>query len=581
MNRFLLIIILSWIGAMSQSQIREIKPDIVELNPMNSDFSPDPGVPLPDSFQKNEAIQFFEGKIENLSGKTSVYNEAMLNAAFEYYQLAGKPKEAFVYGDKLIKYKDYVASQFLKNKLSALKDDHEMIQKENEIQLLNNQSIIYQEKIKASTRQQWTIIGGIGVLLIFVIALGHRVRTIRKTRDLLQTKSAQLQHEKNRAEKSELYKEQFLANVSHEIRTPMNAIMGISNILIKNKHLKPQKKYLNAMHKSAKSLLSLINDILDLSKLEAGKVELINAPFNPREVIMEVYDSLKEKARQKGLNFNVEMDEYVPDTLSGDGTVLSNILLNLTTNAISFTNSGYVILKCSVADENSDFSTLRLVVRDSGVGIVPEKQEKILNTFVKVYDNDSIQYVGSGLELAIISQMIELQGGNIRLESEPGMGTAFFIEIPYRINATEVIPKFSDPAIPEEELKDISVLLVEDNEFNVMVASTELESTIDGLNLDVAENGKVAVEKLEQKKYDIVLMDVQMPVMDGYEATRKIRKMNGEVSKIPILAMTANVLQQEIEKCLKEGMNDYISKPFETDELLSKMRKIMTDSAIR
>jgi len=189
--------------------------------------------------------------------------------------------------------------------------------------------------------------------------------------------------------------------------------------------------------------------------------------------------------------------------------------------------------------------------------------------------------VGSGLELAIISQMIELQGGNIRLESEPGMGTAFFIEIPYRINATEVIPKFSDPAIPEEELKDISVLLVEDNEFNVMVASTELESTIDGLNLDVAENGKVAVEKLEQKKYDIVLMDVQMPVMDGYEASRKIRKMNGEVSKIPILAMTANVLQQEIEKCLKEGMNDYISKPFETDELLSKMRKIMTDSAIR
>jgi len=364
--------------------------------------------------------------------------------------------------------------------------------------------------------------------------------------------------------------------MSHEIRTPMNAIMGITNILIKNKHLKTQEKYLAAMSESAKSLLALINDILDLSKLEAGKVELIDAPFSPRVVIMEVYDSLKERAVQKGLNFNVEIDKNVQDTLSGDGFVLRNILLNLTTNAVSFTNSGNVDLKCSVVKESSDFTTLRFVVRDTGLGIVPEKQEKILKTFVKVYEKGSIQYEGSGLELAIINQMIELQGGTIRLESEPGIGTAFFIEIPYRIRITTTLPKSFGPAEPDEALKDISVLLVEDNEFNVMVASTELESAIVGLMLDVAENGKVAIERLEQNKYDIVLMDVQMPVMDGYEATRKIRKTSGELSKIPILAMTANVLQQEIDKCLKEGMDDYISKPFDTDELLSKMRKILS-----
>jgi len=307
MNRFLLIILSLLLGTISQAQIRETKPEIEELTPMNADFFPDPGIPLPDSSQKQETIQFFENKIENLSGKTSVYNQAlilyclaelnringkseeavfvlleayksvknelnlsdkgrlqsrlcfnaldllkrsagrypiteatremgfgnfeemmeetiivlrevedennvlaMLNTAFEYYQLYDKPKEAFIYGNELIKYKDYVASQFLQGKLSELKDNHEMTRKESEIRLLNNQKIIYQEKIKTSTRQQWTIIGGIGVLLIFVFALWHRVRVIHNIRDLLQAKAAQLQHEKNRAEKSEWNKDNFL-----------------------------------------------------------------------------------------------------------------------------------------------------------------------------------------------------------------------------------------------------------------------------------------------------------------------------------------------------------------------------------
>jgi signal transduction histidine kinase/ActR/RegA family two-component response regulator len=500
---------------------------------------------------------------------------AMYTLAFEYYQLAGKSKEAYSFGEKLMAFKVYVAGQQLKRKLASLEDSFEMKQKDREIQLLNNQRILYEAKIKGSTRQLWVIIAGVVFLLIFAFTLLHRVRTIRKTRDLLQAKAAQLQHEKERARKNELFKEQFLANVSHEIRTPLNAIMGITNILIKNEYLKPQEKYLLAMQESAKNLLVLINDILDLSKLEAGKMELLMTPFNPRDILDELYAKLKGKAINKGLSLRMEVDEKVPEILTGDGYVLSNIIMNLVSNAITFTIRGSVEVTCRVREQEEKTVVLQFEVRDTGMGIVPEKQDKILQTFVKVYEKSAVQYEGSGLELAIINQLVELQGGSIRLESSPMIGTTFYVEIPYQLSKGSLLPEANIIVQEECELRDIRVLLVEDNEFNVMVASTELESVIDGLQLDVAENGQVALEKLQQHEYQLVLMDVQMPVMDGYEATRRIRIMNGSVGQVPIIAMSANVLQQEIDKCLKEGMNDYISKPFDTMELLQKMRKLL------
>lgn len=504
---------------------------------------------------------------------------AMYRNAFEYYQVTRNYEMAWQYGDKLIHYKNYLAAQQLKRELSTLKDIYQMTQKETEIQLLNNQRKILKEQIKASNRAQWGIIGGVGLLLIFSISLMHRVRIMRRTRDLLEAKAAQYQHEKNRAEQNELYKEQFLANVSHEIRTPMNAILGITNILTRNKHPESQAKYLSAMQESAKNLLVLINDILDLSKLGAGKHELVSAPFNPREIIETIRETLKDKAAEKGLGFNVELDDQVPALLSGDGIVLNNILMNLMNNAVSFTAAGKVGMKCSIRKKKDELISLNFEVSDTGVGIVPEKQEKVLKTFVKVYDSSSIKYEGSGLELAIINQLVELQGGSIRLESEPQKGTTFFLELPYLLTPDSGEAVKMEDAEPEQEIGNVSILLVEDNEFNVMVASTELESAIDDLTLEVAGNGSIALEKLSENHFDLVLMDVQMPVMDGYEATRRIRQMKEEKGRIPIIAMTANVLQQEIQKCMKVGMNDYISKPFDTEELVDKIRKLINNPA--
>ncbi len=534
----------------------------------------------PESLVNEIGFEHFDQLMLNtLSMLESVEDEqtllAMYAVAFEHYKIAGEYKEAYTFGEKLLAYKVYVAGQQLKRKLASLEDTFEMKQKDREIQLLDNQRILYEAKIKGSARQLWVIIVGVGFLLIFAFTLFHRVRTIRKTRDLLQAKAAQLQHEKERARKNEVFKEQFLANVSHEIRTPLNAIMGITNILIKNEYLKPQEKYLLAMQESAKNLLVLINDILDLSKLEAGKMELLMTPFAPRDILDELYAKLKGKAINKGLSLRMEVDEKVPEILTGDGYVLSNIIMNLVSNAITFTIRGSVEVACRVREQDGQSVILQFEVRDTGMGIVPDKQDKILQTFVKVHEKTAVQYEGSGLELAIINQLVELQGGSIRLESSPGIGTTFFVEIPYQLSRGSLLPEV-DALVPEEcELRDIRVLLVEDNEFNVMVASTELESVIGGLQLDVAENGQVALDKLQQHEYQLVLMDVQMPVMDGYEATRKIRKMNGNVGKVPIIAMSANVLQQEIDKCLKEGMNDYISKPFDTKELLQKMKKLL------
>ncbi len=500
---------------------------------------------------------------------------AMYREAFERHRLAGDHETAYRYGRRLLRFADEAAAAQLKKKRETLEEVLEMNMRDQEIRLLNNERILIEEKIRGSTRQLWVSIVTLVLLLIFASAIYHRIRTIRKTRDLLQEKAVQLQHEKERARQSEQFKEQFLANVSHEIRTPMNAIMGITNILIKSEHLAEQEKYLVAMQASASNLLVLINDILDLSKLEAGKMELLKTPFNPREIISELYEKLKGKARDKGLSLRMEVADGVPEILTGDGYVLSNILLNLLTNAITFTIRGSVEITCSVGDTAGDQVTLLFEVSDTGMGIVPEKQEKILKTFVKVYDRSTMQYEGSGLELAIINQLVELQGGSIRLESTPSVGTTFHLEIPYRRSAETVVRDGEETEGAECELRDIRVLLVEDNEFNVMVASTELESVIAGLQLDVASNGKEALERLEQQPYHLVLMDVQMPVMDGYEATRNIRKMGDGRATVPIIAMSANVMPQEISRALSEGMDDYISKPFDTGELLGKMKKLL------
>ena len=256
--------------------------------------------------------------------------------------------------------------------------------------------------------------------------------------------------------------------------------------------------------------------------------------------------------------------------------MLHNILFPILSNGIAFTDKGMVSLVCQVEGHKENNYILSFTMKDTGIGIVKEKLDQILNTFVKVYEKDAVDYGGSGLELAIIKQMIELQGGSIQVESEPGKGTTFHIEIPYTSGTEMTITDSMVKPVSLSNPLDLSILLVEDNEFNVMVATEEINSAFENVHLDVAENGKLALDKIMENDYHVILMDVQMPILNGYDATKQIRKLNGSKSSIPVIAMTANVMKQEIDKCFESGMDAYISKPFETSELVNKINTLVS-----
>jgi len=308
-------------------------------------------------------------------------------------------------------------------------------------------------------------------------------------------------------------------------------------------------------------------------------MKVLSLPFNPHEVLNDVYGPLKIDANKKEIYLKFSVNENVPQALVGDSKMLHQILNNLVRNGISFTEEGSVELSCSFSEIKNNIGVFSFIVKDTGIGIISEKQDKILETFVKVYDKKALNYGGSGLELAIIKQMIELQGGTIRLESAPSEGTTFYLEIPYKLLlGEEYANKKQDESDIILDLSGISILLVEDNEFNVMVACGELNSSEEEVKIDVAGNGILAVEKVKENDYDVILMDVQMPEMNGLDATKIIRKLNNSKAKVPIIAMSANNMQQEIDNCFKAGMNEYISKPFDTLELLGKIRKLTVNN---
>jgi len=400
----------------------------------------------------------------------------------------------------------------------------------------------------------------LGLMLI----TAYRLKQLRKD-----------QQEKEKAQASERAKHQFLANMSHEIRTPMNAIKGMTDILIRRNPKDDQKEYLDSIKQSSDSLLVIINDILDISKIEAGKIELEHEPFSLIELINNVHTIMQFKAEEKGLGLKKDMptdDLYV----KGDATRLRQILINLIGNAIKFTEKGLVTTALKTEKVN-DTLNLHFIISDTGIGIDKDRMDKIFKSFEQAYSDTSRKFGGTGLGLSISKMLVELQQGKIWVESEKGKGSQFHFTIAYDIaEPIHAGHKIEAPDINiAAELKGIRILLVEDNPFNVVVAQEELEDAIEGVHVDVAENGAIAVEKLRSSSYDIILMDVQMPTMNGYEATIAIRAFDNEKAGTPIIAMTANVLKDEVDLCYKAGMNDFIGKPFDTVELLNKINLLM------
>ncbi len=413
--------------------------------------------------------------------------------------------------------------------------------------------------------------------VVFLIRRSIRAsaETQRWLREKVKEKTAELEMEMERAENSEKAKEQFLANMSHEIRTPLNAILGMTRLLLEKSPREDQLRYLNAISESSDNLLVIINDILDLSKIEAGKILFEKIAFAPRERIATVINTLQFQAMTKGLDLDFSCAENVPDRLEGDPYRLNQVLINLAGNAIKFTDKGKVQIHVELEKEALNNIWLRFSVSDTGIGISQDKLQHIFDMFTQETSSTTRKFGGTGLGLAICKRLIELQGGRIRVESELGKGSTFSFAIPYQ-PAQRVAEEHHHPnhGTVSTSLANLRILLVEDNEFNKMVAVDTLEEMISGAVVEVAPNGKIAVEMAIRNSYDIILMDIQMPEMDGYEATKLIRSYNDEkINSIPIIAMTASVIKAEVDKCFECGMNAFVGKPFNPEELMETISK--------
>ncbi|WP_168194040.1 PAS domain-containing hybrid sensor histidine kinase/response regulator [Pontibacter sp. SGAir0037] len=383
----------------------------------------------------------------------------------------------------------------------------------------------------------------------------------------------ELKKAKEAAEESARVKENFLANMSHEIRTPMNGILGMTGLLNKTKLDATQQNYLDVIKRSADNLLVVINDILDMAKIEAGKIEIEQIPFNLAETVTAAYQTLKYKAEEKELDYILKMQPIDNPMLIGDPYRLNQILLNLLNNAIKFTETGSIALHVEVLQETSDALELEFLVSDTGIGIPKAKIEDIFKEFTQAYSSITRQYGGTGLGLNISKTLVELQNGSISVESEEGKGSIFKFRLTYKKSSMPIV-KEEETMIDYTELRNIRVLLAEDNEINIYLAQSIVEGW--GAQIDIAVSGKEAVALASQFNYDVILMDIQMPEMNGLDATREIRKLpDHKKATTPIIALTANAIKGDAEKYLKVGMNDYISKPFEEEKLFVKIKELL------
>jgi signal transduction histidine kinase/BarA-like signal transduction histidine kinase len=374
------------------------------------------------------------------------------------------------------------------------------------------------------------------------------------------------------AEESNRVKETFLANMSHEIRTPMNAISGMSQLLAKTPLSPEQLNYQQAIATSADNLLVIINDVLDLSKLEMGKLALETIGFAPTELLAQIEQTLHFKAAEKGLSLVLELGKQVPPVVLGDPYRIRQVLLNLAGNALKFTDKGHVTVSCALL--GADFSstdgaaTLEFKVTDTGIGIEPEYLETIFQEFSQADSSVSRKFGGTGLGLSISRNLVRLMGGEIKLTSQKNKGTTTCFTLRLPIGAAHDLPQPEYPTAEAEELRlhlrGKQVLLVEDNLFNRQIAKSFLSQA--GVQVTEAEHGGRAVELLRRQNFDLILMDVQMPVMNGYTATSVLRQQLGITT--PIIALTANAINGEREKCLAAGMNGYLAKPFQEGQLL-------------
>ena len=377
---------------------------------------------------------------------------------------------------------------------------------------------------------------------------------------------------KDAAEKAAIAKSHFLSAMSHEIRTPMNAVIGFTNLLLQMEPRNDQMEYLDLLKFSAENLLVLINDILDFSKIEEGKIVFEETDFSIKNLLNNIRQALLPNAIEKEVSLKLLMDPDLPDTFCGDPVRLGQIMTNLISNAVKFTNEGKVTVNISLGIKLEKYTTVDFEVTDTGIGIEPDKLQYIFESFTQASPDITRKFGGTGLGLAITKRLLELMGSQIKVKSDLGKGSTFYFSLKLK-NCTHKSPDPSS-AKPHSETKShkgIKVLIAEDNKINVILAKQYLK--LWGIECDVADNGRIAYDMVQHNNYDLILMDLQMPEMDGYQATIAIRALPEEkFKKLPIIALTASAMLDIKDNAFTAGMNDYVSKPFNPDELQHKIR---------
>ncbi|MFZ9846553.1 MAG: response regulator [Flavobacteriales bacterium] len=460
-----------------------------------------------------------------------------------------------------------------------IEDTKSFIQEE----LMNNSDVfVFENRMKersgAEKLMRWKLVVKNGKCFANAADITIRKQTEKKLSEnlaYLVRINKELAEAKRLAEASVKVKQDFMANMSHEIRTPMNAIIGFTNLVLKTNLTEDQRTCLQSVKISGENLIVIINDILDFSKIEAGKMTIESSEFDLSSLLSELMKLQTQVAKDKGIDLLLNVDAKVPQFLIGDSVRVNQVLLNLVSNAVKFTSKGKVELKVKVVDEDEREALIEFSVEDTGIGIPQDKLENIFESFTQAKGDTTRKYGGTGLGLTIVKKIVGLMKGEIKVESELDKGSRFIVQV----RMPKGVAKGKSPVQIDENkqitLGKLQILLAEDNELNQILALRVLNNF--GCEVDIADNGKIALEKFRNKDYDIILMDIMMPEMDGLETTKIIRNEFSEPKKnIPILAMTAFIFtESDDNKYLEAGMNDYILKPFNPDKLKQKIANLV------
>lgn len=405
---------------------------------------------------------------------------------------------------------------------------------------------------------------------IVPVVLQGKVRVfldLFEQKKLLEISNSELKIAKEKAEKKDLLKSLFLATMSHEIRTPMNGIIGVSELLKQTPLNQDQIDLVNIMSISGNNLLMIINDILDISKIEAGQIKLEHNHFDLHNIASEIISLLNVKAKEQGNKLALNINKNVPQYVTGDAMRLKQVLINLTNNAIKFTKNGKVRINISYIGEHNNKHKIKFKIIDTGIGIPDSDKDKLFKLFSQVNQTTQREHGGTGLGLAISKSLVEMMDGEIGVDSKPGVGSTFWFNVIFDKSEDVDVVNHDNTVSQKKSITSLNVLLVEDNLINQKVAIGIIKQL--GHNIEVAGNGEIGVEMYKTNHYDVVLMDIQMPVMDGFIAAREIREWEHDEKKpaVHIIALTANALKEDKEKCFEIGMNDFLSKPFKIKDI--------------